>query len=120
MTQASPRAPAILVVEDDADLQSVLRRILEGEGYRVLRAEDGDQGVATALDFEPQLVILDVGLPGKDGHDVARELRARGFQAPMLDADGAQHGVRQDHAASTPAPTTIWRSPSSTPSSSRA
>jgi two-component system copper resistance phosphate regulon response regulator CusR len=84
MTQPAPRAPAILVVEDDVDLQSVLRRILEAEGYRVLRAVDGDQGVATALDFEPQLVILDVGLPGRDGHDVARELRSRGFQAPML------------------------------------
>jgi len=84
MTQPAPRAPAILVVEDDVDLQSVLRRILEAEGYRVLRAEDGDQGVATALDFEPQLVILDVGLPGRNGHEVARELRARGFQAPML------------------------------------
>jgi len=84
MTQSEPRAPAILVVEDDADVQSVLRRILGGEGYRVLRAENGDQGVATALEFKPQLVILDVGLPGKDGHDVARELRSRGFQAPML------------------------------------
>lgn len=84
MMQPSPRAPAILVVEDDVDLQSVLRRILEGEGYRVLRAEDGDEGISTALEFEPQLVILDVGLPGKDGHVVARELRGHGFQAPML------------------------------------
>jgi DNA-binding response OmpR family regulator len=84
MTEAPKRSAAILVVEDDTDLQSVLRRILEAEGYRVLRAEDGEQGVATALDFEPQLVILDVGLPGKDGVAVAKDLRARGFRAPML------------------------------------
>jgi DNA-binding response OmpR family regulator len=84
MTDAPKRSAAILVVEDDTDLQSVLRRILEAEGYRVLRAEDGEQGVATALDFEPQLVILDVGLPGKDGVAVAKDLRARGFRAPML------------------------------------
>jgi DNA-binding response OmpR family regulator len=84
MTEAPTRSAAILVVEDDTDLQSVLRRILEAEGYRVLRAEDGEQGVATALDFEPQLVILDVGLPGKDGVAVAKDLRARGFRAPML------------------------------------
>jgi DNA-binding response OmpR family regulator len=84
MTEPAKRSAAILVVEDDTDLQSVLRRILEAEGYRVLRAEDGEQGVATALDFEPQLVILDVGLPGKDGNAVARDLRARGFRAPML------------------------------------
>ena len=84
MTDAPKRSAAILVVEDDTDLQSVLRRILEAEGYRVLRAEDGEQGIATALDFEPQLVILDVGLPGKDGVAVAKDLRARGFRAPML------------------------------------
>jgi DNA-binding response OmpR family regulator len=84
MTEAPKRSAAILVVEDDTDLQSVLRRILEAEGYRVLRAEDGEQGVATALDFEPQLVILDVGLPGKDGVAVAKDLRARGYRAPML------------------------------------
>ena len=84
MTQTPPRAPAILVVEDDADLQSVLGRILEAEGYKVLRAEDGEHGVATALDFHPALIILDVGLPGKDGHAVARDLRSRGFDAPML------------------------------------
>ena len=84
MPQATPRAPAILVIEDDADLQSVLRRILEAEGYKVLRAEDGEHGIATALDHHPALVILDVGLPGKDGHAVARDLRGRGFEPPML------------------------------------
>jgi len=84
MTHAQSRAPAILVIEDDADLQSVLRRILEAEGYKVLRAEDGEHGIASALDHHPALVILDVGLPGKDGHAVARELRGRGFDSPML------------------------------------
>jgi two-component system, OmpR family, copper resistance phosphate regulon response regulator CusR len=84
MLETPARTPAILVVEDDADLQSVLRRMLEAEGYRVLRAEDGEAGIATALDFSPQLVILDVGLPGKDGREVATELRARGFSAPVL------------------------------------
>jgi DNA-binding response OmpR family regulator len=84
-------ADTILVVEDDADLQSVLRRMLEAEGYRVLSAEDGDHGIGTALDFSPNLVILDVGLPGLNGHEVARRLRARGFDAPvlMLTARGA-------------------------------
>jgi len=84
MTHAQSRSPSILVVEDDADLQSVLRRILEAEGYKVLRAEDGEHGIAAALDYQPALVILDVGLPRKDGHVVARELRSKGFDAPML------------------------------------
>ncbi|HUO51846.1 MAG TPA: response regulator transcription factor [Gemmatimonadaceae bacterium] len=84
MSTPAPRSPAILVVEDDADLQSVLRRILETEGYKVLRAEDGESGIAAALDYRPALVILDVGLPRKDGREVARELRASGFDAPVL------------------------------------
>lgn len=77
-------APAVLVVEDDEDLLVVLRRILSGAGYRMLEAHDGEAGLASALDHSPDLVIMDVGLPLKDGVSVARELRTRGFRAPML------------------------------------
>lgn len=74
----------VLVVEDDRDLLAVLQRILRGEGYHVRSATDGEAGITDALDHPPELVILDVGLPVKDGYEVARELRARGFRAPML------------------------------------
>ncbi len=74
----------VLVVEDDVDLLSVLERILGGAGYRVATAQDGDAGLARALEERPDLVILDVGLPTKNGMEVTRELRTRGFRAPML------------------------------------
>jgi DNA-binding response OmpR family regulator len=77
-------APKVLVVEDDRDLLSVLQRILTNEGYKVRSALDGEAGLSAALDYSPDLLILDVGLPVRNGVDVARELRARGFRAPML------------------------------------
>jgi DNA-binding response OmpR family regulator len=84
MTERPTAPPTVLVVEDDRDLLSVLQRILAIEGYRVRSAQDGESGVAEALGNPPDLVILDVGLPRKNGVDVARELRSRGFRAPML------------------------------------
>ncbi|HEU4643372.1 MAG TPA: response regulator transcription factor [Gemmatimonadaceae bacterium] len=84
MAEIMDGAPTVLVVEDDQDLLSVLQRILGNEGYVVRSAQDGEAGVVEALDHPPDLVILDIGLPRKNGVEVARELRARGFRAPML------------------------------------
>jgi DNA-binding response OmpR family regulator len=84
MDERENGVPTVLVVEDDRDLLSVLQRILAGEGYRVLCAQDGETGLTEALDHLPDLVILDIGLPLRNGVEVARELRARGFRAPML------------------------------------
>ncbi|HEX5438437.1 MAG TPA: response regulator transcription factor [Gemmatimonadaceae bacterium] len=82
---ALPNNPArILVVEDDRDLLSVLRRMLEREGYTVESALNGLSGLDLALDHQPDVVILDVGLPFRSGVDVARDLRSRGFRAPVL------------------------------------
>jgi two-component system response regulator MprA len=76
--------PVILVVEDSEELLEVLRLSLVPAGYRVATATDGTVGLHTALDLEPDLVILDIGLPGMDGIAVASELRRRGFLAPIL------------------------------------
>lgn len=84
MTEHSDGVPSVLVVEDDRDLLSVLQRILSGEGFKVRSAQDGEAGLLEALDHAPDLVILDIGLPRKNGVEVARELRSRGFRAPML------------------------------------
>jgi DNA-binding response OmpR family regulator len=84
MAEHSDGAPSVLVVEDDRDLLSVLQRILSGEGFQVRSAQDGEAGLLEALDHAPDLVILDIGLPRKSGVEVARELRSRGFRAPML------------------------------------
>ncbi|HEX8361671.1 MAG TPA: response regulator transcription factor [Longimicrobium sp.] len=74
----------ILVVEDNLELAAGIRYNLELEGHEVLLAEDGLAAVAAARGGAPDLVILDVMLPGMDGFQVLRTLREEGFQAPVL------------------------------------
>jgi two-component system response regulator MprA len=71
-------APAVLVVEDDRRMAAFLDRALSYAGYRVAVAEDGERALAQAEALTPDLVVLDVMLPGIDGLDVARRLRAGG------------------------------------------
>jgi len=80
----SPMHDSVLVVEDDPDLLAVLPRILSTAGYRVRTASDGEDGLSKVLDNAPAIAILDVGLPKLSGYDLARELRSRGFQFPVL------------------------------------
>ena len=70
------RAPRVLVVEDDEDIAQALQRSLRMEGYEVRSAADGRVALEQGRSFAPDLVILDLGLPGLDGLDVARSLRA--------------------------------------------
>ncbi|HYE04008.1 MAG TPA: response regulator transcription factor [Planctomycetota bacterium] len=86
------RAPLILVVEDDESMADGLARILEREGWRTEIARDGAAALAAARDRRPDLVVLDVMLPRKDGWQVLRELRGRGAHLPilMLSAKGAE------------------------------
>jgi DNA-binding response OmpR family regulator len=76
--------PRVLVVEDNADLAFGLRNNLEIEGYDVRVAEDGPSGLAMALDWRPDLTVLDLMLPGMDGYRVLRSLRGEGFDRPVL------------------------------------
>jgi DNA-binding response OmpR family regulator len=83
---ADPEASAggrVLVVEDDAEITDVLRRSLRHEGYEVRTAGDGLEALDTALEFVPDLVVLDLGLPQLDGIEVCRKLRADG-DVPIL------------------------------------
>jgi DNA-binding response OmpR family regulator len=74
----------ILVIEDEPQMLLGLRDNLELEGYDVQTASDGDEGLARAASFNPDLVILDVMLPKKNGFDVCRELRARSNATPIV------------------------------------
>src|SRR6266581_7920390 len=74
----------ILIVEDDPSLASGLARILEAEGYAVDVTSRGEQAVEAARQERFDLVILDVGLPGIDGFEVLRRLRAAGDRMPVL------------------------------------
>jgi DNA-binding response OmpR family regulator len=67
----------VLIIEDEPDLVKVLRSYLEQAGIDVLTAYRGDQGLSTWEHRRPDLVILDLNLPGMDGLDVAREIRRK-------------------------------------------
>ena len=73
----------MLVVEDDTDIAGVLRRSLDKEGYDVRVAPDGEAAIDEAGVFEPDAVVLDLGLPRLDGVEVCRRLRDDG-DVPIL------------------------------------
>ena len=75
--------PRVLVVEDDADIAGVLRRSLDKEGYDVRVAGDGEAALEQSGVFEPDAVVLDLGLPKLDGIEVCRRLRDEG-DVPIL------------------------------------
>ncbi len=74
----------ILVVEDEHAMRTALRDVLEGEGYRVLTAADGESGLERALGEKPDLILLDIMMPKLDGFAVCIELRRRGNVVPIL------------------------------------
>lgn len=74
----------ILIIEDSADLAFGLRASLEAEGYTVTVAEDGHAGLARVRDWLPDLVILDLSLPGVDGYGVLETVRGEGNPVPVL------------------------------------
>jgi len=72
MTDAKPIA---LVIDDEAQMQRLLRLSLEGAGYRVFAAETGERGLQEAASRKPDVIILDLGLPDLDGLEVIKRLR---------------------------------------------
>ncbi len=71
----SKSTPRILIIEDDRSIRTVLRVSLEANGYSVLEAENATTGLQMAIRESPDAVILDLGLPDKDGRHVIRSLR---------------------------------------------
>ena len=67
--------PLVLVIEDEPQMRRFLRPALEGQGYRVLEAGTASEAVIAASSHNPDIVVLDLGLPDGDGVDVARRLR---------------------------------------------
>jgi len=76
--------PRILIVEDETDMARGLQYNLEARGYEVILASDGEAGYQAALSSAPDLVLLDVMLPKRDGYDVCRALRKVAPRLPML------------------------------------
>jgi len=74
----------ILVIEDDAALSSFIRKGLEAEHHAVDTANDGEQGRAMALEFDYDLVVLDLNLPGVDGISILKSVRQRKTSLPVM------------------------------------
>ncbi|HEX5136125.1 MAG TPA: response regulator [Planctomycetota bacterium] len=74
MGEGSP-APLVLVVEDDEQMRRYLRAGLAAHGYRLQEAGNAEQGIRLAVEYPPDVVLLDLGLPDRDGIEVARRLR---------------------------------------------
>jgi CheY-like chemotaxis protein len=76
----------ILVIEDNEKNRYLSSFILKGAGYRVIEAVTGEEGVATALGLRPDLILMDIQLPGIDGYETTRRIRADpgGAEMPII------------------------------------
>ena len=70
-----PKQSKILVIDDDQDVHTVVKKILEPKSYEVISAYDGFEGLRKVVEERPDLIILDVIMPGKHGFDVCHELK---------------------------------------------
>ncbi|MFH1929762.1 MAG: response regulator transcription factor [Chloroflexota bacterium] len=74
----------ILIVDDDRNIVDLVQTYLQKDGYRVLTAYDGLRALELARQGRPDLIVLDLMLPGMDGLDVCRVLRAEGYNMPII------------------------------------
>ena len=74
----------ILIVEDDPAISQGLRDYLTAENYEVLQSQDGLEGLNTALNEQPNIILLDVNLPTLNGFDVCRKLREEKYINPII------------------------------------
>jgi signal transduction histidine kinase/DNA-binding response OmpR family regulator len=101
--ESDSQSRRVLVVEDQPALARVTVALLKKLGHQVRAAADGPEALLAAREFEPEVVLLDIGLPGMDGYEVARSLRSEmGPSAPLLVAmtGYSQHEVNR-HARKT-------------------
>lgn len=93
----------VLVVEDDEDILTLVTKRLRLDGYEVVEARDGEEGLELAREWQPSIAILDVGLPTIDGLEVLRRIRAdeqlSGMLVVLLTARAQEADVRRGFEA---------------------
>lgn len=92
---AEPRKPIrkgprrrVLLVEDNEDSRTTMGRLLALWGHDVEIADNGEAGLEKALELQPDAVLLDIGLPGLDGYEIARQLRSKGYGKRLIAMTG--------------------------------
>jgi CheY-like chemotaxis protein/two-component sensor histidine kinase len=98
---AAARGLRIVLVEDSDDIRETMRALLELRGHVVLDASDGAAGVALVQQQQPDVALIDIGLPGLDGFGVAAALRANGSSARLIAVSG--YGRPEDRARASDA-----------------
>jgi len=98
-----PENKLILIIEDNEDTRFVFSAILNYDGYRIVEAANGEDGVASTLEFRPDLVITDIDMPVMDGFAAARLIRAddRISGIPILVITGNDFTVAEEAEAQT-------------------
>lgn len=79
-----PIARRVLVVDDNRESVETLSMLLQLKGHDARVAENGDEAIAIADSYHPNVVVLDLSLPGRDGYEIARELRARSYGTSLV------------------------------------
>ncbi len=92
--------PRVLVVDDNVDAADALALLLDQAGFAVVIAHDGAEALERALDVQPDIVLLDLGLPVLDGYGVAKALRARPGGETQLLVAVSGYGRREDRQRS--------------------
>ena len=74
----------VLVIDDDRALRDTIGVMLESEGFRPVLAADGEIGLHQALELKPELILVDLRMPGLGGEEVCRQVRASGIHSPLI------------------------------------
>jgi len=93
-SRAMADTKTILLVDDDREIIAALRTVLEGKGYRVLTASDGNAGLAVAERENPHLVVVDMMMPKKSGFLVLEKLKSTPEKKPKVIMITANEGSR--------------------------
>ena len=101
--RVSPGQARVLVVDDNEDAANTLAEVLRGAGYAATVAYSGEEALAVFERTQPQAVLLDIGLPGLSGTDVARQLRAMPGGEPLALIAITGWGQRSDREATSAA-----------------
>ncbi|MDT8287300.1 MAG: response regulator [Elusimicrobiales bacterium] len=102
-----PMTKKILLADDDAEMQDSLAALLEAEGYKVIKASNGEEAVELAKKELPSLIMLDIHMPRMDGLTACREIKtdkvAKSIPVVMLTVEGSVREIQQaiDYGAKT-------------------
>ncbi|HZD54066.1 MAG TPA: CheR family methyltransferase, partial [Woeseiaceae bacterium] len=93
------RSRRVLIVDDEPDSAVTLAELLKMQGHEIKAVHDGASALSVAKSFEPDVVLLDLGMPGMDGYEVARKLRGNGFRALLVALTGYHRDEARERAA---------------------